>query len=240
MKELDDLPKSKICVLISGGLDSFVLLDWILARQHEVLPVYVSCGLNWEAEELRSVALILNVLKQPELNELAILDQPVADILSDHWSVTGDAVPSGEDKDEQTFLPGRNIMLLSKAAVFCSIKDIDTVAIGCLGNNPFPDASANFLTAFGALLAQGLGRSRPFTILEPFEAFKKAQVVRTGRHLPLNLSFSCLSPVENLHCGRCNKCAERQRAFHESAVPDLTNYQYAKSDAFEREKRLQS
>jgi len=240
MKHLDDLPRSKVCALISGGLDSFVLLDWILAREHKVWPVYVRCGLNWEFEELRSVAQILETLSQPELHGLTILDQPVADIMSDHWSVTGDAVPSAEDKDEQTFLPGRNIMLLSKAVVFCSIKDIDTVAIGCLGNNPFPDASPNFLTAFGALLAQGLGRSRPFTILEPFDAFKKDQVIQTGIHLPLHLSFSCLSPVENLNCGRCNKCAERQRAFHEAAVPDLTKYQYAQDDAFEREARLQS
>jgi 7-cyano-7-deazaguanine synthase len=45
-----------------------------------------------------------------------------------------------------------------------------------------------------------------------------------GRDLPLELTFSCLAPHSGLHCGRCNKCAERQRAFSLIELSDPTIY----------------
>jgi 7-cyano-7-deazaguanine synthase len=52
----------------------------------------------------------------------------------------------------------------------------------------------------------------------------KQQVMALGRGLPLELTFSCISPVGHLHCGRCNKCAERQAAFREANIEDRTVY----------------
>jgi 7-cyano-7-deazaguanine synthase len=52
----------------------------------------------------------------------------------------------------------------------------------------------------------------------------KRQVMELGRDLPLELTFSCISPVDSLHCGRCNKCAERQAAFRDAGLPDGTRY----------------
>jgi 7-cyano-7-deazaguanine synthase len=42
--------------------------------------------------------------------------------------------------------------------------------------------------------------------------------------MPLELTFSCIAPAGSLHCGQCNKCAERQRAFRLSSMPDPTRY----------------
>jgi 7-cyano-7-deazaguanine synthase len=61
-------------------------------------------------------------------------------------------------------------------------------------------------------------------IARPFEQLSKIRIMELGRHLPLELTFSCLSPVGSLHCGRCNKCAERRRAFHRAALKDATEY----------------
>jgi 7-cyano-7-deazaguanine synthase len=52
----------------------------------------------------------------------------------------------------------------------------------------------------------------------------KQQVMALGRELPLELTFSCISPVNGFHCGRCNKCAERQEAFRQAALTDKTIY----------------
>jgi 7-cyano-7-deazaguanine synthase len=52
----------------------------------------------------------------------------------------------------------------------------------------------------------------------------KQQVMALGRGMPLELTFSCIAPVNHLHCGRCNKCAERQAAFRESGIQDKTVY----------------
>jgi len=49
-------------------------------------------------------------------------------------------------------------------------------------------------------------------------------VLELGRGLALEHTFSCISPVGDDHCGRCNKCAERRRAFTALGIEDLTSY----------------
>jgi 7-cyano-7-deazaguanine synthase len=53
---------------------------------------------------------------------------------------------------------------------------------------------------------------------------KKAAVMHLGRDLPLQHTFSCMRPMAGLHCGKCNKCAERQRAFADAGMADPTRY----------------
>ena len=52
----------------------------------------------------------------------------------------------------------------------------------------------------------------------------KQQVMAAARGVPLELTFSCISPVRGLHCGRCNKCAERRAAFRDAGLTDRTAY----------------
>jgi 7-cyano-7-deazaguanine synthase len=115
-------------------------------------------------------------------------------------------------------------MLLSKAAVFSALHKIDAIAVGSLGHNPFPDATPKFFRDFAGAAGEALDFR--IKIIAPFRALTKEQVVRRGIRLklPLHLSFSCIAPKNGLHCGRCNKCAERQKAFHALGVEDLTRY----------------
>ena len=46
--------------------------------------------------------------------------------------------------------------------------------------------------------------------------------MRLGAGVPLELTLSCLAPREGLHCGRCNKCHERQAAFAAAGLADPT------------------
>ena len=61
-------------------------------------------------------------------------------------------------------------------------------------------------------------------VLRPYARLHKGEVMQRGRGLPLELTYSCIRPVRGRHCGRCNKCAERQRAFAEAGMPDPTPY----------------
>jgi 7-cyano-7-deazaguanine synthase len=68
------------------------------------------------------------------------------------------------------------------------------------------------------------GASWPVRIKLPFAGLDKSAVMESGRHLPLQHTFSCIAPVAGEHCGQCNKCAERQEAFATARIPDLTPY----------------
>src|SRR5262249_638463 len=124
--------------------------------------------------------------------------------------------------DEAVYLPGRNVLLLSKAMLWCHIHDVPEVALAPLSANPFPDATPEFFTAFQDVVNQAVqGRVR---VLWPYLELNKTQVLLRGQNLPLEHTFSCLQPRGEQHCGACNKCAERRRAFREAGIPDPTIY----------------
>lgn len=189
-----------VCALVSGGLDSCVLVAELAKRFRKVHPVYIRQGLIWERAELRHLRQYLRAIG---VGPLTVLDMPVRDLYGKHWGVTGQRVPGARTRDETVYLPGRNLMLLSKAAVFCELRKIPVIAVGMLAGNPFPDATPKFFRDFS--------RTSGVKVIVPFRKLSKAEVARRGRHLPLHLSFSCLAPQNGRHCGRCNKCAERQR-----------------------------
>jgi 7-cyano-7-deazaguanine synthase len=204
-----------------------------------VYPVFIRHGLVWEETELRHLRQFLHVVaaspaRGPShpprrrfaatIQNLTILDLPVRDVYGKHWSTTGRRVPDAATPDDAVYLPGRNLLLLSKAAVFCARHKINVIAVGSLGHNPFADATPRFFREFAAAASDALGHR--LKIIAPFRSLTKEQVIRRGArlNLPLHLSFSCIAPKHGRHCGRCNKCAERQRAFRQSGVMDKTSY----------------
>lgn len=211
-----------IGVLLSGGLDSCILLGHLLERGQRVRPFYVHSQLLWQAEELRAAKDFLRAVASPRLQELVILELPLTDLYGDHWSITGDGVPDGSTADDAVYLPGRNPLLLIKAALWCRLHGIGRLALAVLSSNPFADASPDFFRDFESALACATGDV--VEILRPFEDLDKRRVMQLGRRLPLGLTFSCISPVAGLHCGVCNKCAERNVAFGLLGVIDPTRY----------------
>lgn len=222
----------KIGVLVSGGLDSSILVGHLLALGREVQPLYIRTGVWWEAGELASLRRYLGAVGglaaadgaaiRGELAPAVTLELPLGDLYTDHWSLTGKRVPDARTPDEAVYLPGRNALLLVKAAVWCQLHAIGELAMAPLGTSPFDDASEAFFRDFE--LAINRGCQAPVRLLRPFGTMKKRQVMELGRKLPLELTFSCIAPVGDGHCGTCNKCAERKLAFRDAEIPDNTCY----------------
>ena len=212
-------------MLASGGLDSAVLLG-TLARRHAVHPLYVRCGLAWERAEQRLLARFLAALharRGLRVAPLARVDLPVAPLYgAAHWSVSGRGVPGRRAATSSNYLPGRNLLLASLAAVHCARHRLPALALALLTDNPFADATPAFLADLGRLASRALGT--PIAIRAPFRQLEKAAVIRRGRDLPLALTLSCTRPRGLRHCGRCTKCAERRHAFAAAGVPDPTRY----------------
>jgi 7-cyano-7-deazaguanine synthase len=213
-------------VLLSGGLDSAALLADEIARSAEpVTPIYIAAGLAWEAAERTIVARLLDSPPfRGRTRPCASLSVDMRDVYAaTHWAVTGEA-PAYHTPDEDVYLAGRNIMLLSKAGVFCAAADIGRIAIGTLDHNPFPDATPAFRTSIAETLSLGLAHR--LRIDAPYAGSSKADVIRTGLELgvPFELTLSCMKPVGTVHCGTCSKCRERHDAFLAAGVADPTPY----------------
>lgn len=218
-------PAAPLAVLASGGLDSAVLLGEAARAYPAVHPLYVRVGAVWEGAELAHLRRFLAALAAPAVRPVVVLDQPVADVYADHWSVTGAGVPAADTPDDAVFLPGRNVLLLAKPLLWCHLRGVPELATAPLGSNPFPDATPAFYDEFAALVGRAVG-GPPVRVLRPYAeaGLHKVDVLRRGGGLPLEHTFSCLRPVGGRHCGRCNKCAERGHGFAAAGVPDPTDY----------------
>ena len=214
-------------VLLSAGLDSAVLAA-SEARRGRVQPIYVSAGLAWEAGELAALdRLLAEAPLAGALAPLARLTFTVADLYpATHWALRGEP-PAFDTPDEDVYLAGRNVALLSKAAIYCARHGIGRIALGPLAGNPFPDATAPFFEAMARALSLGLAHA--IEVAAPFASMDKTEVIRLGVELgvPLALTLSCMSPQDGLHCGRCSKCRERRDAFSEAGLADPTAYAIA-------------
>ena len=217
-------------VLLSGGLDSAVLAAHE-AQTSRVLPVYVSVGLAWEAAEL---VMIERLLAAPvfagRVAPLVRAEFTMRDVYApSHWAIRG-TPPAYDTPDEDVYLTGRNLVLLTKAGVVAATHDAHRIALGPLAGNPFPDARPAFFSAMSQALSLGLDHA--IEIAAPFLAWEKEDVIKRGveLHVPLELTLSCMNPSPPAlapgptHCGQCSKCRERRDAFATAGVSDPSVY----------------
>jgi len=223
-------------VLFSAGLDSAVLVAHALAAAapldaRRIAALYVSVGYAWEREEREMAARLFRAAPfAGRIDPPVELSFDMQDVFPpSHWAMRG-TPPAADTPDEDVYLDGRNVILLSKAAVHmtrrtAAVKDASiTLMLGTLAGNPFADATPAFFIAMGEALSLGLGVAT--TIEAPFASMPKSDVIRRGLDLgvPLELTLSCMNPKEGRHCGRCSKCRERRDAFKQAGVVDPAPY----------------
>lgn len=209
----------ELVVLASGGVDSAILVATQAAQGRIVQPLYIRFGLAWEQiEEAHLRRFLDSIGGRYWVRPLAVLELPIVDVYGSHWSVSGTDAPDESTPDEAVYLPGRNLLLLAKTTVWCSLHGLHTIALGTLHGNPFADSTPEFLGGFAALA--GLGLDHQLEVITPLAGLTKAEVLELGRNLPLEHTFSCVAPVGDSHCQTCNKCAERRKAFAEAGIDD--------------------
>jgi 7-cyano-7-deazaguanine synthase len=211
-------------VLCSAGLDSVVLLAHE-AQRGPVTPVYVSVGLAWEDAERRALTRVLAApVYAGRTRPVAVLELTMRDVYAPtHWALTGQP-PAYDTPDEDVYLVGRNLVLLTKAGIYAAQRGLGRLVMGPLAGNPFPDARPAFFEAMARALTLGL--EHVLTIEAPFASWHKEDVIRRGMELgvPLAQSLSCMNPRGDLHCGACSKCRERHDAFVRCGLTDPTSY----------------
>lgn len=215
-------PKSSI-VLLSGGLDSTVLLAKLVAEKRRVLAMGVDYGQRHsrEIEAARAVCAYYGV-------EYRLADLRGISAFFGKNSLTDSAVPVyegeyNEDGMKNTVVPARNLLLVSLATAWAISEKCDTVAYAAHGGDHaiYPDCREEFAEKLDAVVR--ISDWHPVRLERPFVGMTKGEIVALGASLgaPLHLTWSCYNGG-NAHCGKCATCLERSAAFREAGVPDPT------------------
>lgn len=215
----------KIVTLLSGGIDSVVMLYQLRAWGHDVHPIWFDYQQRGQAEEYRAAfevcrRLRLDAYAQPVPMFFAKESTP----LLQHGPVVPDG-PSDDPLQAVTVVPMRNTLFLSFAAALALVRDADAIAYGATDGDTaiYPDCRFDFVCRYRDLLRTAT--EDKVTIMAPFVEKAKADVVRIGHDLevPLGVTYSCYRGGAQ-HCGRCGACSGRRAAFAAAGVPDPTSY----------------
>ena len=215
-------------VLASGGMDSCVLLAKV-AEKGIAHPIYVETGIPWEWAEKRTLNSFIQALDNPNIKSVTTLTLPVKALYGQsHWTMSGETVPEYDAPDETVYIPGRNIILITLAAIWCSLNDVHHIVIGSLAGNPFPDATPEFFQSIANSNTAGLDHQ--LTVEAPMRHLHKEDILAANaKTLPLHLTLTCANPQAAnddtiIHCAECNKCRERHEAFVDAGIQDDTLY----------------
>lgn len=217
-------------VLVSGGLDSLVVAAMAKAAGWRLFALTIDYNQRHRIE-LQAAARVAEALGAERHVVLPLdLTQFGGSALTDGAI----AVPKGgvEPGIPVTYVPARNTIFLSLCLGWAEAVGARDIAIGvnALDYSGYPDCRAEFIAAFEnmANLATKAGvEGDPFRVHTPLVAMSKADIVKAGTELgiDLGLSWSCYDPTDDgRHCGQCDSCRLRQKGFGDASVPDPTIY----------------
>ena len=215
-------------VLLSGGLDSSTLL-WHVVKELAV-PSVTALSFVYGQKHVRELQMARRQAAMAGLAEHAVVDMSFFAEMTLGGSALTDvriAVPDLEDVGEEercqppTYVPNRNMVLLSLAAAFAESRGVCDIFYGAQAQDEYGywDCTAEFIDRLNAVMA--LNRKRPVRVHAPYVGLKKAGIVKKGTALGVDysLTWSCYRGGER-PCGRCPTCVERANAFEEAGVGD--------------------
>ena len=221
-------------VLLSGGLDSATTAAVAADRGFRLHALSVDYRQRHrvELEAARRVAKALNV------NEHVILALDPSCFGGSALTVDID-VPKDRNAREigsgipVTYVPARNMILLSLALGFAEVIGAADIFIGvnAIDYSGYPDCRREFVDAFEitANLATkaGVEGKLVFKIHTPLVDLTKAEIIRRGSELGVDFSLthSCYDPnSQGISCGRCDACRLRLAGFAEAGLADPLEY----------------
>ena len=216
-------------VLVSGGLDSMISAASAKAAGYHILALSVDYNQRHQIE-LAAARRVAHALGAERYIVLPLdLSAFGGSALTADIDVPKDGVQPGIPV---TYVPARNTIFLSLAlgwAEAAGARDL-FIGVNALDYSGYPDCRPEFIAAFEGLaeIATKAGvEGQPFKIHAPLQHMTKADIVREGARLGLDmgLSWSCYDPAPGgLHCGLCDSCRLRSKGFEEAGIPDPTAY----------------
>lgn len=216
-------PIGRAVVLLSGGIDSVTLLHYT-ARRLEIPEIHALSFVYGQkhSRELEMAAWQAEALGVAEHRRIDI--SFYGELIRGGSALTDESIPipdlAGLTEEQRrqppTYVPNRNMVLLSLAAGYAEANGIQHVFYGAQAQDEYGywDCTPGFVGKLNKLLQ--LNRVRPVRIHAPFVEKRKSDVLRIGLELGVDYShtWSCYRGEER-PCGRCPSCVEREAAFRE-------------------------
>lgn len=210
----------KTVLVLSGGLDSTVLLYKLLSEGKEVKAISFNYGQRHSIELEKAKATCQKLGIEHKVIDLSFIKELVS-----NSALTGDIeVPHGHYEAENmklTVVPNRNAIMANIAIGWAVNLDFDEVALGVHAGDHaiYPDCRPDFIYALDNL-AQ-LANYKSISIYTPFLFLDKGDIAKIGKELNVDFSLThtCYEGKE-IPCGKCGSCQEREYAFKKAETND--------------------
>ncbi len=232
---LDLLPDTKGCVVIlSGGMDSTITMrlavkkygkynvsaltfDYGQKQAHEIQMAKASTTHLGVTHKVIDASFLGDISQGFSANVDKNIDMPtIQDVL-------GDPRP-------KTYVPNRNMILMSIAAAYAETRNVDTILCGLQVHDEYGyhDTSQRWVNKVNDLLSEN--RIIKIKLVAPFSKLSKYDELKILRELDSNLmltmfTLTCYNPDDNnLSCGKCPSCSERIANFAKLGERDIIPY----------------
>ncbi|MBQ6219625.1 MAG: 7-cyano-7-deazaguanine synthase QueC [Methanosphaera sp.] len=225
------MSKPKAITILSGGLDSTVATS-VYASDYDLTAITFNYGQQSFKQELKHSK---DICKELSINHI-VIDLPWLKEISNSSLNTEDKIPQPSEDDldnydkaietaKSVWVPARNTVFCSIALAYAEVIKAKIIIVGWDYEEAvtFPDNSKEYLEAFNKTIEYG--SFDDISIKAPLIDMNKTEIVRKGQEInaPMNLSYSCYTGNDS-HCGVCESCKRRKRAFLQANIEDSTEY----------------
>ena len=217
--------------ILSGGLDSTVATS-VYSKDYKLTAITFNYGQQSFEKELKSSKAICDKLNM----EHVVIDLPWLKQISNSSLTSNKEIPKIDEKDldnldktietaKSVWVPARNTVFSSIALAFAESIHAEIIIVGWDYEEAvtFPDNSKQYLKSFNQTIKYG--SFDEIEIKAPLIDMTKEEIVQTGikYNAPMELSYSCYEGTD-VHCGICESCKRRKRAFVNAKIDDPTEY----------------
>jgi 7-cyano-7-deazaguanine synthase len=208
-------------VLFSGGQDSTVCLFWALKNFARVETVCFRYGQRHVSEIEAAQEIAANARVPFRIIDASFIAGLSSNSLTD-ISLTMDKVQTGE-MPPNTFVPGRNLLFVSMAAVVARERNIANLVTGVsqADYSGYPDCRDTFIRSMNVTL--NLAMDEKFVIHTPLMRLEKAAVWRLADELGVfelvkTQTVTCYNGISGIGCGECPSCKLRSHGLQQFKI----------------------
>jgi len=215
--------KNKAICLLSGGLDSAVVVAVAKEQGYEPCLLFVNYGQKTLKKEKWCVEKIADFY---DIKEMRMID--IKWLKGFGKSALFDKnIKLDESNSALEYVPFRNSIFLSIATAWAEVANARAIFVGSSGGDSIcPDNSSDYLKAFQQVINKGTMLNKDIKIIAPLIDTDKNGAVKMGSELGVRFDFtwSCHNNIDRA-CGHCSNCLARKKAFKFNNMKDPILYE---------------